>query len=97
MKIFSNVTEQHLINLRKLAEQPKIERDLKIRNGILKRTHDIELAESLSPIAKNLDEVNEFPENVSDIIKESNFEDNNKRALPNSSNFSKSMREMLGS
>ena len=57
MSIYSNVTEEDLINLRKLAEQQKNERALKIKNRILKQTHDDKLAESLSPITKKLDEV----------------------------------------
>ena len=56
MSIYSNVTEQDMINLRKLAEQQKNERARKIQNKILKQTHDIKLAESLSPITKKLDE-----------------------------------------
>ena len=52
MTINSNVTEQDLINLPKLAEQQKEQRALKIKNRILKQTHDIKLAESLSPITK---------------------------------------------
>ena len=51
MSIYSNVTEQNLINLRKIAEQQKNQRDLKIKNRILKQTH-VKLAESLSPIKK---------------------------------------------
>ena len=47
MSIYSNVTEQDLINLRKLAEQQRNERALKIKNKNLKQTHDIKLAESL--------------------------------------------------
>ena len=57
MSNYSNVTEQDLLNLRKLAEQQKEERALKIKNRILKETHNIKLAESLSPITKKLDEV----------------------------------------
>ena len=57
MSIYSNVTEQDLENLRKLAEQQKEQRALKIKNRVLKQTHDIKLAESLSPITKKLDEV----------------------------------------
>ena len=53
MSIYSNVTEQDLINLRKLAEQQKNQRALKIKYKILKQIHDIKLAESLSPITKN--------------------------------------------
>ena len=59
MSIYSNVTEQDLINLRKMAKQQKNQRVLKIKNRILKQTHDIELAESLSIITRKLDEVNE--------------------------------------
>ena len=58
MSIYSNVTEQDLHNLRKLAEQQKNQRALKIKNRILKQTHDIKLAESLLPITEKLDEVN---------------------------------------
>ena len=59
MSIYSNVTEQDMINLHKLAEQQKSQRAHKIKNRILKQTHDIKLAESLSPITKKLDEVKE--------------------------------------
>ena len=57
MNFYSNVTEQDLINLRKLAEQQKKQRALK--NRILKQTHDIKIAESLSSFIKKLDELNE--------------------------------------
>ena len=69
MSIYSNVKEQDLINLRKLAEQQKEQRDLKIKNKILKQTHDIKLAETLSPITKKLDEVNKAITKLEDIIK----------------------------
>ena len=52
MSIYSNVTEQDLINLRKLAEQQKNQRSLKIKNRILNQTHDIKLAASFRPITK---------------------------------------------
>ena len=68
MSIYSNVTEQDMINLRKLEQQQKEQRALKIKNGILKQTHDVNLAESLSPITQKLDETNK---NLSDVIKES--------------------------
>ena len=58
MSIYSNVSEKDLENLRKLADQQKNERELKIKNRILKQTHDVKLAKSLSPITKKLDEVN---------------------------------------
>ena len=57
MSIYSNVTEKDLDNLRKLADQQKNERALKIKNRILKQTHDIKLAESLSPITNKLDKI----------------------------------------
>ena len=58
MSIYSNVSKEDLDNLRKLADQQKNERALKIKNRILKQTHDIKLAESLSPITKKLDNIN---------------------------------------
>ena len=74
MSISSNVTEEDLINLRKLAEQQKQERALKIKNRILKETHNKKLAESLSPITEpiteRLDKVNKSAKKL-DSIKES--------------------------
>ena len=64
MNIYSNVTEEDKIKLRKLAQQQKEQRALKIKNRILKQTHDIKLAESLSPITKKLDETTKNLEKV---------------------------------
>ena len=75
MSIYSNVTEQDLFNLRKLAEQQKNERAQKIKNRILKQTHDIKLAESLSPITKKLDTIDESTKKISDIVKKPDIED----------------------
>ena len=58
MSICSNVTEQDLIILRKLANQQKNQRAFKIRNRNLEQTLDIKLAESLSIITKKSEEVN---------------------------------------
>ena len=74
MSIYSNVTEQDLDNLRKLAEQQKEQRALKIKNRILKQTHDIKLAENLSPITEKLDTIKKSTKKVGDITKESNSE-----------------------
>ena len=75
MSIYSNVTEQDLINLRKLAQQQKDHRALKIKNRILKETHDVKLAESLSPITKRLDLVeNNKGEKIGELIKKSEQE-----------------------
>ena len=110
MSIYSNVTEKDLYNLRKLADQQKKERALKIKNRILKQTHDIKLAESLSPITK---ELKKSTKKISEVIKESNSENENNqeivpveledeniqtnlRALPNSSIFSDQMTKTLG-
>ena len=69
MSIYSNVTEQDLINLRKLAQQHQSQRVEKFKNRILEKTHDVKLAKSLSPITKKLDETSE---KLGDFIKESN-------------------------
>ena len=81
VSIYSNVSEQDLINLRKLAEQQKEQRALKIKNRILKQTHDIKLAESFSPITKRLDEVNKSTEKVGDILKETSSENKNNQEI----------------
>ena len=97
MTIFSDITEQDLINLRKLAEQQKNQRALKIKNRILKQTHERILAERLSPKTKKLDEVKDSTEKVGEIKEQLISVNNNIRAHPNSSSFSRSIREMLGS
>ena len=97
MSTYSNITEQDLIILRKLAEQQKEQRALKIKKLILKQTHEIKLAEKLSPITKKVDE---STKQTSEVIKESYSDDDiksNIKALPNSLKFSNSMRKILGS
>ena len=96
MSISSNVTEQDLITLRKVAEQQKNQQALKIKNRVLKQPHDIKLAESLSPITKKLDNNNESTKNLGEEIKES-ISKAYIKTLPKSSKFSNSMREMIGS
>ena len=71
MSIYSKVTEQDLIDLRKLAEQQKNQRALKIKNRNLRQTHDIKLAESLSPITKKLDEIIKSTQKLGDVIEKS--------------------------
>ena len=68
MSIYSNVTQVDLDNLRKLVEKQKNQRAEKIKNRILNQTHDVKLAESLSPITTKLDETSE---KLSDVFKES--------------------------
>ena len=83
MRIYSNVTEKDLIILRKLAEQQKEQRTPKIKNKILKETHDIKLAESLSPVTKKLDSINKSTKKIRKGIKESNSEnENNQEIVP---------------
>ena len=74
MSIYSNVTEQVLINLRKLPEQQKNQRAEKIKNRILKQTHDKRLSERLSPILMKLEEVNKSTKKIGEVIKGSNSE-----------------------
>ena len=68
MRIFSNVTEQDLFNFCELAEQQKNQRALKIENRILKQTHYLKLAESLSPITKKLDTVNDSTRKIGKLL-----------------------------
>ena len=72
MSIYSNVTEKDLIILRKLAEQQKNHRVEKFKNRILKKTHDIKLAENFSPTTKKLDEVKKSTQDLGDVIKNHN-------------------------
>ena len=80
MSIYSNVTEKDLDNLRKLSQQQKNQRALKIKNRILKQTHDVKLAEYLSPITDKLDDtskklgevIKEYTQNLENVIKENN-------------------------
>ena len=50
MSIYSNVTQEDLNKLSQLAEQQKNQRETKIKNRILKQTHDEQLAETFKPI-----------------------------------------------
>ena len=76
MSIYSNVSEQDLVNIRKLAEQQKEQRAHKIKNRILKQTHDIKLAESLLLITKQLDTIIESIKKIGEVIEESKSEKN---------------------
>ena len=86
MSIYSNVTEQDLDNLRKLAQQQKEHRALKIKNKILKQTHDDKLVERLSPITERLDKVNKSTKELGEIVKKSQPSQNIKTILQNSEN-----------
>ena len=68
MIIYSNVTQEDLDNLRKLAEQQKNHGAEKNKSRILKQTHVDKLAESLSPITSKLEETSK---KLGDVIKES--------------------------
>ena len=75
-----NVTEQDLINLSKLAQQQKDIRATKIENRVLKQTHDKKLAESLWPITKKLEEVDNTTEEIGEVSK-TNSENENTQEL----------------
>ena len=70
--VYSNVTEQDLINLRKLAEQQKDQRAFQFKNRISKQSYDVKLAESFSPINIKLDEFKKSSQKLGEIVKESN-------------------------
>ena len=74
MSNYSNVTEQELFILRKIAAQLKNERALQFKIRILKQTHDKKLAEIQSPISKKSHEVNESTTKIGETIRESNSE-----------------------
>ena len=83
MSIYSNVSEKDLENLRKLAEQQKNQGALKIKNRILKETHDIKLVESLSPKTKKLDKINKSTKKIRKVIAPSKSEsENNQEIVP---------------
>ena len=77
MSIYFNVTEQYLIFLGKLVEQQKKQHALKIKKRILKQTHDIKLAETLSSITEKFNFINETAKKLSQIVKKSDSEDGN--------------------
>ena len=68
MSIYANVTKEDLINFCKLAEQQKNRRAIKIKNRILKQTHDIKLAKNSSPLTEKLDDVNESSKKLGEVV-----------------------------
>ena len=69
MRLYSKVAEQDLVKLLKLAEQEKNQQAEKTKNTTLKQTHDIKLAENLSPTTNILDEVKESTQEIGGVIK----------------------------
>ena len=67
--MYPNVTEDILINLRKLAEQEENLRVTEVKHRVLKQTYDINLAENLSARAKNLSERNESTKKLRRVFK----------------------------
>ena len=57
MSVYSNVTEEDLLSLEKLAEQQKNEKARKIKKRIFKQTYDQKLSEIFEPITKKIDKV----------------------------------------
>ena len=68
MSNYPNLSEQDLISLGKLAEQQN-QRGIKIKNKMLKQTHDKKLAEIFEPIAGKLTKVNESTEKFKEVFK----------------------------
>ena len=64
MSIYSNVNQEDLNNLSQLPEQQKEQRAIKIKNRILKQTHDEELAKAFAPITNKLEKINESTKNL---------------------------------
>ena len=64
MSIYPNVTQEDLNKLSELAEQQKEQRANKIKNRILKQTHDEKLAETFKPITNKLEKINESTKNL---------------------------------
>ena len=94
MSIYSKVTEQDLFILRKLAQQQKKQRALKFRNRLLKQTHEIKLAESLSHITKKLEE---STKKLSEVINPSNSEnEKNQEIVPVEAELEDSEEENIG-
>ena len=74
-----------MIILRNFSEQQKNQRAPKIRNRILKQTHDVKLAEFFSPINKKIDEVKESTQKLGDVKKNNTTQlatENTHSALP---------------
>ena len=96
MSNYSNVSEQDSIILRKLAEQQRNQRALKIKNRNLEQTHYKSLAESLSPITKKLDIINESTKQLGEAVKISDVEDGNtQRPAKESITATQSLRDTL--
>ena len=66
-----------LKNLYNLAEQQKNQGALIIKNKNLKQTQDKKLAETVSPISKKFEAVNESSESLADVSKQTKSEDGN--------------------
>ena len=77
MSIFPNKATQDLENLYNLAEQQKNQGALIIKNKNLKQTQDKKLAETVSPISKKFEAVNESSESLADVSKQTKSEDGN--------------------
>ena len=63
-----------------MVEQQKNQRALRIKNRILKQTHDVKRAEPFSPVTKKLDVNNETTKQLGELIRKSDVEDGNTQA-----------------
>ena len=81
MSIYPTITKQGKINFDELTEKQKKQRATETKNRNLKQTHDIKVAENLSPITKKLDNINETTENLGEVVEKSEVEDGNTQTL----------------
>ena len=75
MSIYPNVTEKFLFNSRKLEDEQKNQRALRIKNRNLNPAQYKKLAESHSPITKKLDEVIESTKKLKELFEKTDAED----------------------
>ena len=101
MSVYRKVTKQDLNKLRKLSDQQKEERALKIRKKILRQTHNIKIVDALSPITEKLDEVNKsitesISESTKQLVENSEDEDGNTQTPhTENTNISRSLLDTL--
>ena len=68
-----------MIKLAKLAEQQKTERIVKIKIRDLEQTPKKKTSETFEPLTKKLEEVDESTENIEEVMKKSDSEDENQQ------------------
>ena len=62
MSIYTNISEKNSINLAKIAEQQKNQKEERNKMRILKQTHDVQIVESIRPITETLTQTSKEPD-----------------------------------